>query len=118
MGGVAHAGSGNRWNKKSDASTPFFQMEEKITKRDVYTLKLGELRKIEKEAKQVNKIPLLRFGFVGDREYNYIVSRSQDCKLAKTNTEPLCIITSNKGIKFHLSFLRTYFHNWNSVIDR
>jgi hypothetical protein len=76
-GGKAHARSGGLWFKKSDASDPYYQYEDKFTKKVFYSINIDILNKIEKEAKQVNKIPVLRFGFI-ETNRDYVVLRIQD----------------------------------------
>jgi hypothetical protein len=80
VGGKAHAGSGATWYRKSDASDPFFQYEDKFTYADKYSLSLASLKKIEKEAQGVDKIPIFRFGFVvaSKKSEDYVVIRKQD----------------------------------------
>lgn len=75
--GRAHAASGALWNKKADLSNETFLVEDKFTHKDNYSIILGVLLKVEREAKQVNKIPILRFGFE-ERNKNFAVVRVQD----------------------------------------
>jgi len=75
--GRAHVASGALWNKKSDLSNDTFLVEDKFTHKDNYSIKLGVLLKVEKESKQVNKIPILRFGFES-RGKNFALVRKQD----------------------------------------
>jgi hypothetical protein len=75
--GRAHAASGALWNKKSDLSNETFLVEDKFTHKDNYSIKLDILLKVEREAKQINKIPILRFGFEA-RGKNFAVIRNQD----------------------------------------
>lgn len=76
-GGKAHARSGGLWFKKSDASDPCYQYEDKFTKKSYYSINIDILNKIESEAKHVNKLPVLRFGFI-DSKRDYVVLRIQD----------------------------------------
>jgi hypothetical protein len=77
VNGKAHARSGGFWFKKSDASDIYYQYEDKFTHNLYYSINIDILNKIEKEAKQVNKIPVLRFGFIKTQR-DYVVMRIQD----------------------------------------
>jgi hypothetical protein len=72
IGGRAHPASGAMWYKKSDFSNAFWNIEDKFTHEDKYSIKLDILNKIEKESLNINKTPALRFGFYKYNK-NYIV---------------------------------------------
>ena len=78
IGGRRHSGSGSQWYRKSDASNTTFQFEDKFTDKIFFTLSLSKLKKIEVEALKVDKIPVFRFGFLGQKDAEYIVMRFKD----------------------------------------
>lgn len=79
IGGRAHAASGALWFKKSDASNAHFQVEDKFTDKDFYTLNISSLKKIEKEALSHGKTPIFRFGFTdGKFKEDYALLRIND----------------------------------------
>ena len=110
IGGKAHAGSGAFWSKKSDFSNTNFQIEEKFTYDDIYSVKLSKLKKIEKEAKEVNKIPAFRFGFIKEKEYNYVILRRQDCVF---DSEKVSIDLSSckKSVTMKVNILKNLYIN-------
>lgn len=63
ISGRRHTGSGNQWHQKGDASNEIFLIEDKFVISDKYSINLGIINKLTKEAKQQSKIPVLRFGF-------------------------------------------------------
>lgn len=107
IGGKCHAGSGNKWHSKSDFSNEFIQVEDKFTEESIYSLKLSELKKLEKEALSVGKLPVFRFGYIiKNNEYNFAILRKKDCIyndtfIYKLNTRYKSI-TLYWGVMYHL----------------
>jgi hypothetical protein len=95
-GGRRHSGSGSQWYRKSDASDPDFQYEDKFTESDKYSVSISDLHKIEKEAQGVRKLPVFRFGFLSkNASHDYAVLREKDC----VYNDSLChVYTSKKSI--------------------
>lgn len=105
-GGKRHTGSGSLWHKKSDASDSDFQYEDKYTENDKYVVKVAELRKIEKEALKLGKLPVFRFGFMTKgRSVDYAILREKDCVF---NDEHYPILTGNKMMTLSAEELREY----------
>ena len=67
IGGRAHAASGALWFAKSDVSNGKFQIEDKFTHKNQYTLNYSTLNKLENEAFKVNKIPIFSVGCMCER---------------------------------------------------
>lgn len=110
IGGRAHPGSGCFWSIKSDASNEYIQLEDKFTKDSKYTLQLSILKKIEKEAFNVGKLPVLRFGFINTRQYNkeYCVISANHCQ---TNLRiDYAISVKGKSTTFHADRLYLMLH--------
>lgn len=63
IGGRPHIASGALWFQKGDVSNEFLIIEDKFTMKDSYSLSLETINKIDKEAKQENKIPIMSVGF-------------------------------------------------------
>jgi len=72
IGGRNHLMSGAAWFKKGDASNEYFLVEDKFTDKSKYSIKYSELIKINKEALQINKIPIFRFGFTVNKK-DYVI---------------------------------------------
>jgi len=78
--GKRHAFSGALWYKKGDVGSNGFLMEDKFTEKDFFSVKLSILKKIEKEALCVLKIPVLRIGFLNNgKSEDYAILRFKDC---------------------------------------
>lgn len=119
IGGRAHPGSGCFWSIKSDASNEFIQLEDKFTNDVKYTLQLDILKKIEKEAMNVGKLPVLRFGFVNSRQYakNYCLLDINFCKLDLTTCKT--IVVKGKSKVLHAEELYNIFYTLgiNSIVQ-
>jgi hypothetical protein len=103
VGGRRHAASGALWFRKSDASDTDFQYEDKFTEKDYYTLSITSLKKIESEAKKVNKLPVFRIGFIQhSNTQDYVVLRKKDCNCDIPSWEYHC----NKSTKIYLEDLQ------------
>jgi hypothetical protein len=104
IGGKRHAGSGSVWWQKGDASNQDFLFEDKFKLGFSYALSIGVLSKLEKQARNINKIPVLRFGFHNEKAY--AVLRAQDCM----RSNKVEITTSfGKSHTFHAQDLERYF---------
>lgn len=109
-GGKAHSCSGALWHLKSDASDSYFQYEDKFTAADKYSVKLKSLRKIEKEAFAVGKIPAFRFGFIyPGGSSDYVILRKQDCVFLQTTATS--ITTMKQSVMMHQSWLENIHRN-------
>lgn len=73
ISGKSHIMSGGAWFQKGDVSNEHFLVEDKFTEADAYTLSLQTLKKLEKEALQVNKIPIFIFGFTKGLKKDYCI---------------------------------------------
>ena len=105
LGGRVTPGSGNLWFQKSDVYTDSFRIEDKFTFKDNYRISYDILRKIEKEANQTKKIPLLHFGFFKTKD-NYIVVKTTDCNSV---FEVQKYYTNKKSILFTQSELNSLY---------
>lgn len=118
-GGRSHAGSGSLWWKKSDASDSAFQYEDKFTKNKYFSLSLKILDKIEKEAMDVGKLPVLVIGFAKDGTSlsdDFAVLRAKDCVI-----EDMWIAAESYDKSSHrisLSQLMALYHSSNIILMR
>jgi len=71
--GKAHPGSGNVWYKKGDFSNEFIFVEDKFTTKNTYTLTCKTLEKVERQAKEDLKIPVLKIGFTNHKQEYAII---------------------------------------------
>jgi hypothetical protein len=92
IGGKAHTASGALWHKKSDFSNDMWNLEDKFTHEDKYSIQYSILRKIEKESLKVGKLSGLRFGFHGT-ERNYMLIEKKHL----TNSKNTIIFTTHKN---------------------
>lgn len=92
IGGKAHINSGAMWFRKSDLSNDFWQIEDKFTWDNKYSIKYSILKKIEKEAMRLEKLPALRFGFENEKR-DYAVIETKHFK----NTNKVIVYTTNKN---------------------
>lgn len=98
INGKLHCASGSTWSQKADFSNDFFLVEDKFTHKEYYSISLSVLTKVEKQAKKLGKIPIMRFVFNSDGSA-YSVLRKQDCLHLINNKESAIIITNNKSKK-------------------
>lgn len=86
LDGRTTSGSGCSIRDKSDVVTRHFRMECKTTRKTSYSLKIRDLKKIEKEARETCKIPLFAAN-ISNREY-CVVPASNIWQLEK-KTQPV-----------------------------
>jgi hypothetical protein len=77
VGGKRVGGSGCHWSSKGDVKHKSFLFEVKTTEHDSYAVGLKTLIKIEREAHNVGKIPVLMLNI---KSKKYIVVRLEDWK--------------------------------------
>ena len=77
ISGRAHVASGALWFKKGDFSNEHFLVEDKFTDKDAYSISLTTLRRIEKQAMKVLKVPVLCVGFERIK-YDIAILRKKD----------------------------------------
>lgn len=121
--GRAHAMSGGIWNKKGDASNSICLIEDKFTAKDSYKIEIKILNKIEREALNINKIPVLRFGFTKEkrdyvllRECDYVLSFPPYLEILDTDsssTEVSYEYIYKKSVTLHKIFLKINFSVYN-----
>ncbi|HRZ18533.1 MAG TPA: hypothetical protein P5136_00510 [Methanofastidiosum sp.] len=100
--GRAHLRSGGMWFRKGDASNEHFLVEDKFTHAEKYSVKLSQLEKIEKEALQVNKIPIFRFGFIKENR-DFVLIRTIYCP--EDFYPPMIFTTNKKSITLYCNTL-------------
>lgn len=86
IGGREHLMSGAAWFKKGDASNEYFLVEDKFTDKEKYSIKYNELVKVQKEALEVSKIPIFRFGFTINKK-DYVVLNTKHTLLDATQCD-------------------------------
>lgn len=101
IGGRAHPGSGNMWFKKSDFSNDMWNLEDKFTHENRYSIQYPILRKIEKESLKVGKLSGLRFGFHGTNRNFILVEKKHLTNIANT----IIFTTYKNSILFKLEDL-------------
>lgn len=84
IGGKAHLNSGAMWFGKSDFSNDVWQIEDKFTHENKYSIQFSIIKKIEKEALKLNKLPALRFGFHGTNRNYILVEKKHLTDIPKT----------------------------------
>ena len=108
-GGSRHTGSGALWWKKSDASDIYFQYEDKFTNNEYFSISIAILSKIEKEAISVNKIPVLRIGFITKNStYDFVVVRKKDC--SPDYVSEIYEASDKKSYRVRLSNLKDFYN--------
>lgn len=75
IGGSRIAASGAFWSRKGDVRSERFLVEHKFTEKKSFSLKQETLKKIEREAVMVGRIPLLGVSLGGT---DYVVMLEQD----------------------------------------
>ena len=90
--GKAHINSGAMWFKKSDFSNAMWNLEDKFTHENKYSVQYPILKKIEKESLKVGKLSGLRFGFHGTNR-NFILIEKKHL----TNIVNTIIFTTHKN---------------------
>ena len=114
VGGKRHTGSGSLWWKKSDASDPTFQYEDKFTEKSYFTISRGILDKIEKEAALEFKIPVLRIGFLGAKKpTEFAMLRKIDCDYLKPCQS---IVSDKKSRRLKLDLLHLYYKEADDIV--
>ena len=103
IGGRAHAASGALWFAKSDVSNGKFQIEDKFTHKNQYTLNYSTLNKLENEAFKVNKIPIFSVGFQGTKD-NYILVpweylHTKEVLMFNYSTDKKSLLLKQEGLK-------------------
>lgn len=110
--GKAHPGSGAVWYKKGDVSNDIFQIEDKFTRSDAYSLSIDTLKKIEVQSKKISKIPVFSIGYISVQR-NYAILRKQDvhCRFlcSKTYEGKKSILLEEEDMWIY--FLRKYTEN-------
>lgn len=115
IGGRAHAASGALWFKKSDASNAYFQVEDKFTDKDFYTLNISSLKKIEKEALSHGKTPVFRFGFTdGKFKEDYALLRINDSNKPSDVDRVDSISVDKKSLRLYSEKLKASYLGSNS----
>jgi len=95
--GKRHARSGGLWWKKGDASNIDFLFEDKFTEKESYSVTGLVISKIEKESLSINKLPVLRIGFISkDGNADYAIVRSKDCNIRPSVYTGIPLEISNK----------------------
>ena len=95
--GKRHIRSGGLWWNKGDASNVDFLFEDKFTEKEQYSVTGLVINKVEKEALSVNKLPILRIGFVSKYgNSDYAIIRYKDCNIASTEYTKIPFEISNK----------------------
>lgn len=117
IGGRAHPGSGCFWSIKSDCSNATVQVEDKFTKETSYALQISILKKIQKEAFEVGKTPLLRFGFEIASPYNkdYCVLNKNHC-IQELDVDSTITIKGNSRILHAEDLYKTFYKVDKNII--
>jgi hypothetical protein len=89
------------WFGKSDFSNDVWQIEDKFTHENKYSVQYSIIKKIEKEALKLNKLPALRFGFHGTNRNFIVVEKKHLTGIPKT----VVFVTSKNSILFKLEDL-------------
>jgi len=114
--GKAHPGSGAVWYKKGDVSNKVFQIEDKFTRNDAYSLSIDTLKKIELQSKKIAKIPILSIGYIAVQR-NYAILRKQDfqlenvCRKEYEGNKSTLLVEEDMWVYF----LRRYAEDKNTV---
>jgi len=117
VNGSSHPRSGALWFSKSDVDDKFFQYEDKYTFKDFYTLSIHILNKIEREAIDSNKIPILRFGFLNKNKISvadFVVVRKKDCNFRGKKAIKDFFYT--KSHRFYLGYLMSAYIRTDTII--
>lgn len=114
IGGRATPGSGCFWNKKSDVDQTYFLIEDKFTEKCKYSVKLDILTKLEKQAKDVSKTPILTVGFECENGANFVIIRINDYNHFNPNIKILH--TTKKSITVHLNDLKDMYLNSKTIV--
>lgn len=108
IGGRAHIASGALWFEKGDASGEHYLIEDKFTESAYYSISLTILKKLEKEALSVGKLPVLRFGFE-PKKGDFAVLRECDCEHLIDDSVLIIHEMSKKSSRYYLKILKTLY---------
>jgi hypothetical protein len=114
IGGKSHVASGAMWFKKSDFSNDLIQAEDKFTDKDKYSISLSIIDKITKEANQVGKVPVLRFGFEKYKKNYAIIEEKNVNSLLESSW---LISTVKKSVSINYKDINDYFINEIDIND-
>lgn len=76
LGGRRTPGSGNQWHTKGDVISRDFMGEDKTTKHSSFSLKLDDLKKLERNALAAGRTPVFSVNFCGTNRF--IILREED----------------------------------------
>jgi hypothetical protein len=110
ISGRAHVLSGGAWNKKGDVSNETFLIEDKFTQNTKYVIQDTILKKLLHQARDVNKIPVLCFGFMlNGKRVDFAVMREKDIQYSTKNI--VVIPNTKKSLSLSVDYLENLYRD-------